>query len=151
MQDKRLPSNRCIFCNKTLDEIGGVRIVFSTFIGVGLSNSLVSNEKGDIPYRSVKIYDDKEVYAFFRGSKDRWTPELIEKARNEFSRGFHPWFCQVCSGFKCRVCGSPLNYAMGVDTIDSQGDISHMAIFPFTPWCTNPKCGEYKPRKNAAT
>jgi hypothetical protein len=141
---KRPPAKTCIFCNKTLDEIGGKRLSAQQLRGVALSDKYKGGGNEDFPHQSVKLFDDSDTYMVVWGEKAKWTESAIAKAKNEYQNGKNPWFCQICGERKCRKCGSPTSYPMGSDILYGDGCSSHAAIFPFDPGCINPDCVKYK-------
>lgn len=58
--------------------------------------------------------------------------------------GRRPWWCQRCAGLTCKACGAPIKHPMGADILDDDGTISHFAIFPIPPGCTNPECDAWR-------
>lgn len=141
---KLIPSESCLFCHKTIEEVGGKRIISQQLRGVILSNKDQGGGNKDYPHQSVRLMDNSDRYVVVWGEKNKWTKSLIDKAHTEFLSGHHPWFCQVCGERKCDNCGYPLNYPMGSDIIDNNGCSSHCAIHPFDPGCSNPNCVNYK-------
>ena len=141
---KLTPSATCIFCNKKLEDVGGKRIIAQKFIGVVLSAKYQGGGNKDYPRKSVKLNDKLEYYVVTWDEKCRWTQSLIEKARNEFFTGYHPWFCQICGARTCSKCGSPINYPMGSDILYDNGCSGHCGILPFNPGCNNPDCANYR-------
>jgi len=146
-EDKKLPpSEKCIFCNKKISEVGGARIIAQKLRGIVLSVKYEGIVDKDYPHQSVKLDDKSDLYVVTWGEKEKWTKSTIEKARNEFLRGLRPWFCQVCGDRKCSKCGFPFKYPMGSDILYDNGCSSHVTIFPFDPGCSNPNCEKYKKR-----
>tara|TARA_R110002049_G_scaffold307975_1_gene510440 strand:+ start:7586 stop:8089 length:504 start_codon:yes stop_codon:yes gene_type:complete len=138
------PAEKCIFCNKKIEEIGGSRIIAQKLRGVILSTKPQSGGKKDTPRQSYKLDDKTDRYVVVWGEKELWTASAIERARNEFLSKHSPWYCQICGARKCSKCNSPINYPMGSDILDEDGYSSHCAIFPVNPGCSNKECEEYK-------
>lgn len=138
------PSERCLICNKKIEDIGGRRITAHQFKGFVLSDKYRGGGNKDYPEQSFKLNDNEEKYVVVWGSNEMWTDEAIQRAKDEFNAGRRPWFCQVCGNRKCSICGSPINYPQGCDVLDDDGSSSHCGIFPFTPGCSNPACDRNK-------
>lgn len=141
---KRLPAKTCIFCNKTIEEVGGMRIVAQKIRGVKLSNRYIGGGDKNFPHKSIKLSYSPDIYMVFWGKPEKWNQKAVKSAKDAYQKGFQPWYCQICGERKCKVCGSPINYPMGSDIVDDKGCISHIAIFPFDSGCINPKCIKYK-------
>jgi hypothetical protein len=139
-----IPSKRCIFCNKTIEEIGGRRLIATGFKAVFLSEKYHGGGKPDYPFKSVKLDESSGLYVSVQGEKGLWTDELIEKARQEFLHGRHPWFCQVCGNRKCKKCGAPLNFPAGTDVLYDNGCSGHVMLVGINAGCVNPDCENYK-------
>ena len=144
LSHKRPPAKTCIFCDKSLEEVGGKRLVAQKLRGVSLSNQYKGGGNPDFPYQSVKLFDDLEVYITVWGEKSLLTQSAIDKAKNEFLTGYQPWFCQICGNTTCVKCGSPLNNPAGSDILHSDGSSSHAPIFAGGCGCINPRCEKYQ-------
>lgn len=142
------PSERCLFCQRRIGEVGGRRIVSQQVRGVTISTQYQGGGSKDYPRRSIELGDESGRYVVVWGEDSEWTQQTIEKARNEFLSGHRPWFCQVCGGRTCSKCGSPLDYPMASDLVDDNGHITHAAILPFEPGCINPECDKHRKPKN---
>lgn len=140
----RPPSKKCIFCNKTIEEIGGKRLTAQKTRGICLSQKLQSESNNDYPRTYIKLFDDLEIYMTVWGKEGKWTKSTIDKAKNEYLNGYQPWFCQICGKRACDICGSPQNYPAGSDILYSDGSTSHFGIFPYDHGCSNPDCEKYK-------
>jgi hypothetical protein len=142
------PSETCIFCDKTLDQIGGKRIIAQKFRGVGLMSQYQGGGNKDYPHQSVNLYADRDVYMTVWGKKDLWTASIIEKAKSQYLTGHHPWFCQICGKRTCSKCGAPNNMAFGSDIIYENGESTHVPILPVDAGCINPDCTKYRDFNN---
>lgn len=141
---KRPPADTCVLCGKSLQDIGGYRIVTQKLRGIGLSETRQGGGNKDFPKQSFKLYDDRDVYVVVWGEPAKWTEAAKKRTRDQYRAGYRPWMCSVCAERKCRNCGAPINYPMGSDVLYDNGCSSHVPIFPFDPGCTNPACSRYK-------
>lgn len=148
-QVKRLPSDACLLCGKKLEEVGGRRLVAQQGRGLKLSEKHPGGGNPDYPYQSVKLHDNADVYVVIWGEKRTWNEAILHKAREEYLKGFQPWFCQLCGLRQCTECGSPINFPMGSDILHDDGRVTHAGIFPFDPGCINPKCEKYREWKGS--
>ena len=144
-KQKRMPTKRCVFCERTIEEIGGLRLVAQKTRGMKLSDRYIGGGNKEFPYKSVKLSSKPETYMVFWGESEKWSAKAVKSAKEAYENDLHPWFCQICGERKCNICGAPINYPMASDAINDDGCISHLAIFPFDPGCTNPKCSDYEP------
>jgi len=139
-----LPSDACIICNRQLEEVGGERIVAQQPRGITISDEYQEEGNSKYPRRSFKLSENLHKYLVVWGEKELLKTDVIEKAKAEYKRGKRSWFCQVCGKRTCKECDSPITTPMGSDILSDDGEISHIAILPFDPGCTNPKCQKYK-------
>lgn len=142
---KRPPAKTCIFCDKSLEEVGGKRLAAQKLKGVKLSAECIGGGNPAFPYKSVKLFDDLKVYVVVWGEKGLWTEAAVNKAKNEFLTGHRPWFCQICGARACMQCGSPINNPAGSDVLSSDGSSSYAPIFAGGCGCINPGCEKYRP------
>lgn len=129
--------DKCIFCNKTIEQVGGRKIASSHFINIFRSDKYLGGGNPEYPYQSVKI--DDEHYLVVKGLKSVWTTEAIEKALSTVRASFKPWFCQQCGNRTCSTCGNPSQYLHGVDLLNG----AHCAVLPVPPGCINPECEKH--------
>lgn len=141
---KRAPAKTCVFCNKSLNDIGGKRIIAQQLRGVALSKKKTGGGNINFPHQSVQLFSDPNVFMDMWGEKEKWNESSIKSAKNSYLNGKRPWFCQICAVRQCSNCGSPINYPMGSDILSGNGCSSHVGIFPFDPGCNNPDCDKYK-------
>jgi len=141
-ENKFIPSHECIFCKKTIDEVGGRKIVSKYDLSISYSTKYLGGGNKDYPYLSIKLDDNH--YLNFRGNKELWTKELEEYVIKEFVENRHPWYCQQCAGKVCKLCGSPVQYQHGCDILYDDGRITHFGIFPFPAGCINPECKNHR-------
>ncbi|WP_394754786.1 hypothetical protein [Crenothrix sp.] len=148
---KRPPAKTCVFCDKSLEEVGGRRLVAQRIKGVKLSAECMGGGNPDFPYKSVKLFDDLKAYVVVWGEKSLWTESAVNKAKNEFLTGHRPWFCQICGVRACMQCGSPINHPSGSDVLCSDGNTTHASILPCDCGCINPTCKKYQSFKSESS
>jgi len=141
----RLPAARCVTCDKSLEEIGGKRIVAQQLRGVCLSDRYEGGGNKDYPRQSFKLSEDPDVYLQVWGEKVLWTPAAIDRAKDAYLSGLRPWICQICGQRKCSVCGQAINMAVGSDVLYDNGCSSHVPIIPCDLGCVNKACKKYRP------
>ena len=138
----RLPSENCALCDRTIEQVGGYRLVGTHTRLVVLSGRHEGGGNPENPIISVRLRKDDEIYLLVRGVE--WTSARIEKARNEYLADRRPWFCQVCGDRKCRECGSPLNMPWATDVLYDNGCSAHVPLVPCNPGCTNQACVRFR-------
>lgn len=139
---KRKPSSHCLLCEKTIDEIGGKRIVVQKTLGTFSSKTYLGGGDPDFPELSIKMGDDN--FIVLRGKKGMWTDKLIAKVKEIYSNQERPWFCHKCAYKTCHICGEIMNNPIGSDVIYDDGCISHVAALGYNPGCVNDSCENYK-------
>ncbi len=138
---ERLPSYECMFCKRTLKQVGGQRIISQHNLKICLSNRFLGGGNPDNFDVSIKIEED--LYINFRGPKDEWNNNIKEYIKKEFLNDLLPWFCQECGKRMCQDCGSPTQYLGGCDILNDNGSSSHSGIFGIPSGCINPKCKKH--------
>ncbi len=110
-----------------------------------LSRNLQEQQKTPIPPAPCCVLCTKPAHSV-RGQRIVYSSlkGRNESARCEDNDGTVRWTCPECAGRTCPVCGSPHQLLMGLDLIDDQGVISHMAIFPVDPGCINSACAKHR-------
>jgi len=139
---KYLPASKCVVCEKTIEAIGGRRIVAQQLRGLRLSEKYEGGGNPNLPRRSFPLDKEKSLFMVVWG--DIWTDESINRALKEFHNDRHPWFCQICGKRTCSECKYPINMPVGSDCIDENGCTSHCPILGFDPGCINSQCRKYK-------
>ena len=146
----KLPGPTCIFCQKTIDEVGGRRLVQTTKgIGYGVYDRQIGGGSKDRPFRSIKFPDVDSKYLVVWGQS--WTTESMQRALKTLQDGKIPWFCQKCGYRQCSVCGEPINYPVASDVIYDDGRIYHCMIIPADLGCINPNCVKYRDMNKSFT
>ncbi|GAB4228666.1 MAG: hypothetical protein Kow00108_27270 [Calditrichia bacterium] len=143
-ENQLLPANRCLFCNKTIEEVGGNRIALNPFGGVYFSDKYLGGGNPKFPEKSVKLWDKTEQYIVLRFKKEHLTDELLEKAKQLVLFGKRPWFCQRCVGPSCQICGSPVNIPQGCTILYDDGCCSYLGILGISSGCNNPSCENFR-------
>ncbi len=106
---QRLPGERCISCQRRLNESGGQRIVAA----VGASVRIV--DEGLEP--SVEITG--LICPLFAKAR----------ARRIVRSGGYPWVCQRLAGVSlCSRCSTPYPIAPGADVLSDDGTVLHVAL-----------------------
>ncbi len=141
-EKKRKPSSHCLLCKKSVDEIGGKRVVAQKTLGSFISTTYRGGGDPDFPDLSIKI--DDANYIVLCGKKGIWTDELIDQVKEIYLNYKCPWFCQKCAGKICLICGEILNNPIGSDVINDNGDVLHVASLGYNPGCMNDACENYK-------
>jgi len=138
------PAKYCIFCGKTIAEIGGRRIIAQNSRGCTLSeNPSQSKDRKYIP-----LSEANEAYLVIWGEDRLWTGEAVVRAKDAYLRGERPWFCQICGSRQCSTCGNPSYIPAGSDVINGDGKIVHYAMLGADTGCSNPRCKKGQRRKD---
>lgn len=126
----------CIFCEKTIEQAGGFKIISSHFIKCFISDKYLGGGNSEYPHQSVELNDGR--YLVFKGKLSVWTKHNIHKATSFVKQGYDVWWCQSksCANRVCRVCGSATQRAYGCDLI---GGV-HVAVHPVPAGCVNSDC-----------
>jgi len=137
------PSTHCIFCSRSLAEVGGARITASQNLGLSIRDVRSNAEaaKGGI-IRAVSPDAESPAVEFWG---NLWDEHSIERALAELRADRQPWLCQICGGRLCSECGSPNRWADGCDVVGDDGSVTHQMIVPTSKRCTNPTCSLYAP------
>ena len=139
---KLTPTTECVFCSRTLHEVGGKRLVATGSLVVTCRTEPVHGGG----WRSYALDANGEADSGFmvvRG--DCWEPKTTETALSAFRSGLHPWFCQTCGNRACGGCGSPLAIPMAANILHGDGVVLHQVVLPFDPGCTNSACPRFRP------
>ncbi len=136
-KNKLIPTERCIFCAKSLEETGGRRLLGRKISGYSISEYPKGGGNKDYPNRYIKIEDKK--YFIYWDMGNRWNKENINKAIEDIKDGLTPWYCQSCGSRLCSECGAPVINPACTDILNENGTISHCA--PLAPHrCINDNC-----------
>ena len=144
LKSKKLqPAQACLLCEKTLDQVGGSRMVGTSTMGVSIGPKYMGGGNPDSPYQSIQIPDD-DCYVYIWGPKKNWTGAVLRKALQLHLNGQRAWFCQVCGHRTCSHCGSPLATPPGSERLDDNGCTSHSPILGVQIPCINSECRKYR-------
>jgi hypothetical protein len=133
------PAPTCLLCQRTLEEVGGTRLINCT-----QSRGVLIGETADIgSFKKRKVFRLAQGGVLVLGDSDpwRWLPDEMERAREQAESGYHPWFCQACGARTCSTCGAPLRSPVGCTAMGADGTYG-----PYSPMlgaripCTNPDC-----------
>ena len=138
---KRLPAKECGVCGKSLEEIGGRRLLGTItrallIKGVqfdwGGSWSVTRAVRLDEPYR--------QLFVLMAGSIA--TDATLTRSRAQAQSGQTPWFCQRCAGQVCERCGALTREVPGSTFLSDDGRTTYYALMPIGfPGCSVPGCG----------
>jgi len=127
---RRKPANCCSVCGRSLEEVGGFRLVSTATYGVSVCTPKTPIGAIRHPARSIRLEGDfRDVIVAMFGD-ELWTNEAINRVREATQSGLRPWFCQRCAGRDlCPVCGTPMTAVPGADHMADDGSVSHMPYF----------------------
>ncbi len=140
---KYLPSDTCIVCEKSLDEVGGERIIVQIPRGIVISDTEYVNSKEGCPRQSYKLSVNQDKYLVVWG-EELQTDDVIERAKRKYAKGKQPWFCQVCGKRTCQECGTLIKFPIGSSLLGDKGNSWRVPNLPIDPTCMNPRCKNYK-------
>jgi hypothetical protein len=138
-----LPFSHCVICQKSIEEIGGRRIIAQSMRGILFSNKPIGGGHKDHHYKSHKL-SPYPLYLVVWGPGTMWSEDAIQSATAAFHKGKRSWFCQLCGNRVCQDCGSPLQQPVGSEVLYDNGCTSHVPILPCHPGCVNPQCKNHK-------
>ncbi len=134
---RRLPAPTCIFCQRSLSEIGGRRITWSSFAGVIVR--LHTDPIGSLPSRALVT----PLPVPYRGCVlVVWQPvtDALDRAVDQWFSRQRPWTCQACARRVCDRCGSPEKTPFGSDIVDDNGRSLHVPLLPGPAGCVREGC-----------
>ena len=83
----RPPAKTCVFCDKSIKEVGGKRLVAQNFRGVMLSKTKVGGGNKDCPHKCIALFSEPLVYMDFWGTPQEWPHTAIASASNSYLHG----------------------------------------------------------------
>ncbi len=134
-----LPDSHCVICGKTIDEVGGRRIVAQKFRGISISKKPRGGGNPEYPHKSHKL-SPSPLFLVTWGEVTMWTEAAIQRAKRAFHKGRRSWFCQVCGQRTCYKCGAPIKLPVASDVLNDDGSSPHVHIVPCNLGCINPDC-----------
>jgi len=137
---KRLPANEWGVCGKTLDKIGGRRLL--TTISRALLIKGVQFDWGGSwsETRAVRL-DEPYSHLFVLMAGSVATDATLARACAQAQAGHSPWFCQRCAGQVCERCGALTREVPGSTFLADDGHTTYYALLPIgKPGCSDPKC-----------
>ena len=135
------PAHACALCGKTLEEVGGKRMVVTQFLGVSLWPEPPLGGSSGLPVDFYPVDEEETLYLIVWG--EPWSTERVDRAIETAREGKHPWFCQVCGGRACEICGSPLSWPQASEIIHGSGRKKRCMSMPAHVGCVNPNCPQY--------
>ena len=143
---RRKPAARCVVCEKTIDEIGGVRLVATHRHSIILCTPDVPLGSIRHPARTIRLTGNHRDVIFSMFGEAIWTDEVVERIVEVGMAGLRPWFCQVCADIHlCRVCGSPLTRVPTSDYLEDNGRSIHSpSVSGYAQSCPNSNCQNFR-------
>ena len=141
---KRLPANECGMCGKTLDEIGGRRLL-GTITRALLIKGVQFDWGGSWSVtRAVRLDEPfRQLFVLMAGSIA--TDATLARAREQAQAGQTPWFCMRCAGQVCERCGALSREVPGSTFLADDGRTTYYALLPIgEPGCSDPGCGGHR-------
>ena len=137
------PAQECLVCRKDIQLIGGQRMVAQTLRGTTVSEEFVVG--GYQNFRQcARLLEDRDLYLITWGEPDIFSNEALDRARNEYLSGKHPWFCQKCGKRQCSLCGEPIGRPLASTYILDDGRTFYAALSGYNPGCINSGCKNYR-------
>ena len=137
------PADRCMACEKTIEAIGGRRMVAQPLRGTTLLDHAI--EGGYRNFRScTRLVEDRDLFMVVWGEESVFPEMVIDRARRAYLAGIQPWFCQVCGYRLCHVCHTILPRPVASDYVFDDGYIVHCPILGADPGCSNPECSRFR-------
>lgn len=133
-----LPAKTCEFCDRTLHETGGQRLIAQQARGLSFSVDYPASERNTAFYRCLKLGALSGGYAVIRGESGYWTESAVLNVKGVFTAGLHSWFCQCCGKRLCRQCSLSMPDPVGSDVLSDNEETTYCSILPFP--CGNPAC-----------
>lgn len=133
---RRPPAPTCALCDRSVEEVGGIRITWSGQAGVVSRSS--DRPIGRVP-RSALLFPLPRPHS---GELLLWPPDegALGRAVTQWLARFRPWVCQTCAGRTCDRCGSPTIAPYGCDTLGGDGRSGHYPILPGPAGCIREGC-----------
>lgn len=141
---QKLPTaDSCLICQKSIEEIGGQKLVFSHFRGTTIFDYLKHVVHENFRKR-IKLFGDHEIVCW--GEKSFMSEKVIDQAVREYLNGMQPWHCQICGKRECYICGQPIAWLAYGDYAyhETRGYYSKGANLGASPPCINPECKKYR-------
>lgn len=121
-----IPADSCIFCGKTIREVGGRMLLSMEFRGYLISDKPLSGGNKKWPYRN-RLMSNGKWFICWDGD-GRWTEDKISEAVKSLEDNRSPWICQCCGHRLCKKCSTPIYNPQGYDVIKTNGEVIHFGL-----------------------
>lgn len=139
---RRRPHERCVVCDKTLEESHGKRLVATHSHAIRVCTPCTSLGELLHPTRTIRLAGDFRDVIVVMSGQQLWTDQVVRRVERACYSEDRPWFCQRCAcNSLCPKCGTPLTTVPLTDWLDDDGCVVHSAAFiGQVRECPNPAC-----------
>lgn len=146
MSKRKLPSELCVGCNRTIKEIGGRRIIWSRRGGITTLGDESTFSFNKIESTKSYIYNvpfDERIIFMWGNYVQYLNNDSFNYIYDELRNKKRLWICQECAEWAlCRFCGFPLKDAPASEVLNDNGCIRHVAILGVDIPCTRCNKGD---------
>ena len=137
------PAPNCMICERTIEEIGGRRMVAQKARGTNVFQHVIS-EGFENFHSCTRLLEGRELFLVIWGEAAFLSDNVISRIEAEYLEGRRPWFCQVCGKRSCHLCGALERRPVMSDYVCDDGYILHCPSLGADTGCLNPQCTRYK-------
>ena len=144
--DQTKPDIGCVVCGRLVTEVGGRRITAQVLRGMAISADVRTEADHENFRCCIPLIEKHDVYLTVWGEPEIMTETVIQRIKNAYLRGLHPWICQArgCGNRQCPECGMANNLPVASDLIYDDGRATHLMVIPADAGCTNVRCPRYR-------